>query len=99
MQQLRNFKPLCYEVSETQPKKTQAHKSQPHQKTSIRLTKQLPKVMTQNPQVYDANYDSDSDSYVAAISSDMANQLEPINANVQFGKITSNSMIDSGSFL
>ena len=48
-------------------------------------------------QVYDSNYDSDSRNYVAAISSDAANHLEPPNAKVQFGKITAISKIDSGS--
>ena len=48
-------------------------------------------------QVYDSNYDSDSDDYVAAISCDSANQLEPLNAKIQLGKIQANIMIDSGS--
>ena len=48
-------------------------------------------------QVYDSNYDSDSDDYVAAISSDSADQLEPLNVKVQFGEIKANAMIDSGS--
>ena len=48
-------------------------------------------------QVYDSNYDSDSDNYVAAISCESANQLEPLNAKVQFGEVKANVMIDSGS--
>ena len=48
-------------------------------------------------QVYDSDYDSDSDDYVAAISSDSADQLEPINVKVQFGEVKANAMIDSGS--
>ena len=34
---------------------------------------------------------------MAAISSDSANQLEPLNVKVQFGEVNANSMIDSGS--
>ena len=48
-------------------------------------------------QVNDSNYGSESDNYFAAISSDAANQLEPLVAKVQFGKTTANSMVDSGS--
>ena len=48
-------------------------------------------------QSYDSNYDSNSDDYVAAISSDIAIQLERFNAKIQHGKIIANSMIDSGS--
>ena len=48
-------------------------------------------------QVYDSNYDSDPDNYVAAISCDFANQLEPLNAKIQFGEVQANAMIDSGS--
>ena len=48
-------------------------------------------------QVYDCNNDSDSDNFVAAISSDSAHQLEPLNAKIQFGEVQANAMIDSGS--
>ena len=48
-------------------------------------------------QVYDSNYDSDSDDYVAVISSDSVHQLEPLNVEVQLGKIRALAMIDSGS--
>ena len=48
-------------------------------------------------QVYDSNYDNDYDYYVAAISIDVANQLETLNAKIQYGKIFANSTIDSGS--
>ena len=48
-------------------------------------------------QVYDSNYDSDSDDYVAAISSDSVHQLEPLNVEVQMGEIQTSAMIDSGS--
>ena len=34
---------------------------------------------------------------MAAISSDAANKLEPLNAKVQYRKIIANSMFDSGS--
>ena len=37
-------------------------------------------------QVYDSNKDNDSDTYVAAISSETAIKLEPFNAIVQFGR-------------
>ena len=33
----------------------------------------------------------------AATSSDIANQLEPLNVETQYAKIVANSMIDSGS--
>ena len=33
-------------------------------------------------QIDDSNYDSDSDNYMAAISCDSANQLEPLNAKI-----------------
>ena len=48
-------------------------------------------------QVYDSNYVSDSDNYVAAISCDSAHQLDPLNAKIQFGEVQANAMIDSGS--
>ena len=48
-------------------------------------------------QVYNSNYDSDSDNYVAAISCESTNQLEPLNAKVQFGEVKTTAMIDSGS--
>ena len=48
-------------------------------------------------QVSDSNYDSDSDDYVAAISSDSVHQLEPLNVEVQMGEIKTSAMIDSGS--
>ena len=48
-------------------------------------------------QIYYSNYDSDSDGYVEAVSSDTANQLQPLNARTQYGKFLSNSMIDSSS--
>ena len=48
-------------------------------------------------QVYNSNYDSDTDNYVAAISSETANQLENLNAKIQFGNIHLISMIDSSS--
>ena len=48
-------------------------------------------------QVYDSNYDSDSDNYVAAISSDSAHQLAPIPVEVKFGEAKAHAMIDSGS--
>ena len=47
-------------------------------------------------QVYDSNYDSDSLDYVAEISCDSANQLEPLNAKIQFRKVQAYAMIDSG---
>ena len=47
--------------------------------------------------VFDSNYDSDSDNYVAAISCESANQLEHLNAKVEFGEVKANAMIDSGS--
>ena len=47
--------------------------------------------------MYDSNYDSDSDDYVAVISSDSVHQLEPLNVEVQLGKIRALAMIDSGS--
>ena len=47
--------------------------------------------------MYDSNYDSDSDDYVAAISSDSAHQLEPLNVEVQLGEVKAHAMIDSGS--
>ena len=48
-------------------------------------------------QVYDSKYESDSDDYVAAIWSDSAYQLEPLNVEVQFGEVKAHAMIDSGS--
>ena len=48
-------------------------------------------------QVYDSNYDSDSDDYVAVISSDSVHQLESLNVEVQQGKIKALAVIDSGS--
>ena len=48
-------------------------------------------------QLYDSNYDSDSDDYVAAISCESANQLEPLNVQIQFGEVKANAMIDFGS--
>ena len=48
-------------------------------------------------QVYDSNYDSDSDDYVAAISSYSVHQLEPLNVEVQIGKIRTSAMIVYGS--
>ena len=48
-------------------------------------------------QVYDSNYDSDSDDYVAVISPDSVHQLEPLNVEVQLGKVRALAMIDSGS--
>ena len=39
----------------------------------------------------------DTDNYVAAISCESANQLEPLNAKVQFGEVKTTAMIDSGS--
>ena len=48
-------------------------------------------------QVYDSNYDSDSDDYVAVILSDSVHQLEPLNVEVQLGKVGALGMIDSGS--
>ena len=48
-------------------------------------------------QVYNSNYDSYSDNYVAAISCESANQLEPLNAKVQFGEVEATAMIDSKS--
>ena len=47
--------------------------------------------------MYDSNYDSDSDDYVAVISSDTVHQLEPLNVEVQLGKVRALAMIDSGS--
>ena len=47
--------------------------------------------------MYHSIYDNDSDFYVAAISTDAANQLEPINVKIQSRKISASSMIDSGS--
>ena len=48
-------------------------------------------------QVYDSNYDSDSDNYVTAFSCESANQVEPLNAKVQFGEVKATAMIDSGN--
>ena len=48
-------------------------------------------------QVYDSNYDSDSLDYLAAVSCDSADQLKPLNAKIQFGKVQANARIDSGS--
>ena len=48
-------------------------------------------------QVYNSNYDIDTDDYVAAISSDSADQPEPLNVKVQFREVKANAMIDSGS--
>ena len=48
-------------------------------------------------QEYDSNYDSDYDDYVAAISSDSADQLEPLNVKVQFGEVKAKAINDSGS--
>ena len=48
-------------------------------------------------QLYNSNYDSNSDDYVAAISSNAAHQLEPLNAKIQYRNIIANWMIDSGS--
>ena len=47
--------------------------------------------------MYDSNYDSDSEDYVAALSSDSAHQLEPLNVEVQLGEVKTHAMIDSGS--
>ena len=47
--------------------------------------------------MYDSNYDSDSDDYVALISSDSVHQLEPLNVEVQLGKVKALAMFDSGS--
>ena len=47
--------------------------------------------------VDDSNYDSDSDDYLAAISSDSENQLESLNAKTKLGNILESSFIDSGS--
>ena len=47
--------------------------------------------------MYDSNYDSDSDDYVAVISSDLVHQLEPLNVEVQLGEIRALAMVDSGS--
>ena len=48
-------------------------------------------------QVYDSDYDSDSDNYVATVSCESANQLEPLNAKVQFGEVIATAMIDTGN--
>ena len=48
-------------------------------------------------QVYDSNYDSDSDDYVAMISSDSVHQLEPLNVEVKLGEIRAIAMINTGS--
>ena len=48
-------------------------------------------------QVYNSNYDSDSDDYMAVISLDSVHQLEPLNVEVQLGKVRALAMIDSGS--
>ena len=50
-------------------------------------------------QVYDSNYNSDSDDYVAAIFNDSANHLEPLNAQIKLGSVQANAMIDSGRFV
>ena len=80
----------------------------PHKQMSTKLTRLLKKSDNEGSvknitsyqqlydQVYDSNYDSDSDNYVAAISCESANQLEPLNAKVQFGEVKANAMIDSG---
>ena len=63
-----------------------------HEQISIR-SKQIPLKATVNyitsyqqlhNQVYDSSYDSDSDDYVAAISSDTANQLQLLNAKILY---------------
>ena len=48
-------------------------------------------------QVYDSNYDSDSDDYVASISYDSENQLETLNAQINFGSVQAKARIDSRS--
>ena len=48
-------------------------------------------------EVYDFNYDNDFDDYLAADSSDAANQLENFNAKIQDWKTSASSMTDSGS--
>ena len=48
-------------------------------------------------QVYDSKFDSDSSDYVAAISYDSANQIEPLNVQIKFGSVQANAMIDSCS--
>ena len=47
-------------------------------------------------EVYDFNYDNDF-NYLAADSSDAANQLENFNAKIQDGKTSASLMTDSGS--
>ena len=47
--------------------------------------------------MYDSNFDSDSDDYVAVISSDSVHQLEALNVDVQLGKVKALAMINSGS--
>ena len=47
--------------------------------------------------MYDSNYDSDSDDYVALISSDSGHQLEPLKVEVELGETRALVMIDSGS--
>ena len=48
-------------------------------------------------QVYNSNYDNDSDKYLAAISCDSANPLEPLIAKIKFGSVQADAMIDSSS--
>ena len=50
-------------------------------------------------QIYEYNYESDSGEYVAAISCDSANQHEPLNAQIKFGSVQANTVIDSGSIV
>ena len=90
------------------PKNLQSHASQPQQTNVNKINITTTKCDDDEPinyitsyqqlydQVYDPNFDSDSDDNVAAISSDATNQLETLNAKNQYGKITANSMIDSG---
>ena len=47
--------------------------------------------------MFDSNYDSDSDHYVAVISSDSVHQLEPLNVEIKLGEIRALAMIHSRS--
>ena len=101
---------ICYFARKCRkPKKSQGQK-QKAQQTNVNQIDQSPEKSDDEKsvnyissyqqlyaQVYDSNYDSDSDDYVAAISSDSAHQLEPLNVEVHQGEVKAHAMVDSGS--
>ena len=104
--ELRNPKPFC---KCRLPKKSQSRTS-PHQKTPVNQIESTRDKSDDElfiyyiagyrelyEQVYDTNYDRVSDDYVTAISNGTANKLESLNAKLQFGKIPSILIIESGS--